>query len=158
MLALLTAIAAASVPTVGCERRAEPSPPPPTAENWVIAGPVAWAARHHAVGRREQSVFKKAGLSVDAGGAVTLRVLSPRAALVYRIKTRLADRWQEGDRVLRVKPCAPDHPEFSSDGTVGPRTGFAGMLIANRKKCVRVRVRRDGESWVARLPVGRRCA
>ena len=153
MLALLAAVA-----TVGCSSHAEPSPPPPTAENWVIAGPVAWAARHHAVGRRGPSGFKTSGLSVDAGGAGTLRVLSPRAALVYRMKTRLADRWQEGDRVLRVKPCAPDHPNFSDAGTVGPRTGFAGMLIANRKKCVRVRVSRGGESWIARLPVGRPCA
>ena len=146
MLALLTAIAAASVPTVGCAQQALPAPPVPNAEQWVVAGPVAWAVRHHAVGRRGQSVFKKAGLSVDAGRAVTLRVLSPRAGLVYRQKTRLAERWQDADRVLRVKPCAG-----------GPRTGFAGMLIADRKRCLRVRVSRVGESWVARLPVGRRC-
>ena len=157
MLATLAAIAAASVPTVGCDRRAEPSPPPPTAEQWVVAGPAAWAARHQAVGRRKDDVFKKAGLSVNAGGTVTLRVLTPRAALIYRLRIRLAERWQDADRVLRVKPCAPDHPEFSSDGTVGPRTGFAGLVIANRKKCVRVRVSRGGESWVARLPVGRSC-
>lgn len=156
MLALLTAIAA-SVPTVGCDRRAEPSPPAPTADRWVIAGPVAWAARHHAVGRRERSVFKKAGLSVDAGSAVTLRVLSRRAGLVYRHATSDAERWQDTDRVLRIKPCAPDHPAFSDDGTVGPRTGFAGLVVADRKKCVRVRVSRGGRSWVARLPIGRRC-
>ena len=158
MLALLTAIAAASVPTVGCDRRAEPSPPAPTADRWVIAGPVAWAARHRAVGRREQGVFKKAGLSVNAGGAVTLRVLSPRAGLIYRHATSDAERWQDTDRVLRIRPCAADQENFSDDGTVGPRTGFAGLVMADRKTCVRVRVSRGGESWVARLPIGRRCA
>ena len=147
MLALLTAIAAASVPTVGCSEQALPAPPAPTAEVWTIAGPVAWAGRRLTVGRRGEMVFKKSGLSVQAGRAVTLRVLSSRAALVYRQKTRAAQRWQDGDRVLKVKPCAGN-----------PRTGFAGMVVANRKKCVRVRVSRGGESWVARLPVGRRCA
>ena len=157
MLALLTAIAAASVPTVGCARHVEPSPPVPSAENWVVAGPVAFGARHHGTTRRTGTIGKKAGLSVDAGGAVTLRVLSPRAGLVYRPKTRHAETWKDADRVLRVKPCAPDHPNFSDDGTVGPRTGFAGAILADRPKCVRVRVSRGGGSWVARLPIGRRC-
>jgi hypothetical protein len=152
------ALAAAAIPTVGCAQRAEPSPPLPTAERWVISGPVAWAVQHQGVGRRGKMVFKKAGIAVDAGGAVTLRVLTARAGLVYRHRIAGLERWQDADRVLRVKPCAPDQPEFSSDGTVGPRTGFAGMLVAGRKKCVRVRVSRGGESWTARLPVGRPCA
>ena len=157
MLALLLAVAAASTPSVGCDRRAEPSPATIDPAKFVVAGPVAWGARHRAVGRRAESVFKKAGIVVDAGSPVTLRVITPRAALVYRMKTRLAERWQDADRVLRVKPCPPDEPSFSSEGTVGPRTGFAGMLIADRRKCIRVRVTRDGESWTARLPLGRRC-
>ena len=152
MLALLAAVA-----TVGCPSHAEPSPPVPTPDRWAIAGPVAFAAKHNGTTRRTGSIGKKAGLSVDAGNAVTLRVLTPRAGLMYRHKTRLAHTWREADRVLRVKPCAEDHENFSDDGTVGPRTGFAGAIIADRPKCVRVRVSRDGKSWVARIPIGRRC-
>jgi hypothetical protein len=148
MLALLTTIAAASVPNIGCAQQAYPAPPVPSADQWVIAGPAAWAsARPTPVARRRESVFKKAGLSVDAGRTVTLRMLSPRAALIYRHAISRAERWQDADRVLRVKPCSGQ-----------PRTGFPGLLIADRRKCVRVRVSRGGESWVARLPVGRRCA
>jgi hypothetical protein len=153
MLALLAAVA-----TVGCSSHAEPSPPVPDPARWVVAGPVAFAAKHNGTTRRRGSVGKKAGISVDAGSPVTLRMLTPRAGLIYRQKTRLAESWRDADRVLRVKPCAPDHPNFSDDGTVGPRTGFAGALIADRAKCVRVRVSRDAQSWVARIPVGRRCA
>ena len=157
MLALVAALAAAATPTVGCARHVEPSPPVPTAEHWVVAGPVAFAAKHRGVTRRRGSIGKKTGLSVNAGNPVTLRMLTPRAGLIYRPATRLAERWQDADRILRVKPCAPDHPNFSDDGTVGPRTGFAGAMIADRAKCVRVRVSRDGESWIARIPLGRRC-
>ena len=148
MLASLAAVAAASVPGIGCAQQALPPPPPPTADRWVIAGPAAWAGvRPRHVGRRGDSVFRKAGLSVNAGRTVTLRVLSPRAGLVYRHEIAGAERWQDADRVLRVRPCA---------GT--PRTGFAGLLMAHGRKCVHVRVTRGGRSWVARLPVGRRCA
>ncbi len=146
MLATFAAVASAAVPSIGCAQQALPAPPEPSAELWVTAGPAAWAVRHHAVGRREGSVFKKAGIAVEAGGRVTLRVLSPRAALVYRQRVRTAERWQDADRVLRVRPCED-----------GPRTGFPGLLIADRKTCVRVRVSRGGRSWTARLPLGRRC-
>lgn len=157
MLALLATLAAASTPTIGCDMRAEPSPPVPAPPNWVVAGPAAWAAPRSGASERDGASMKKSGLSVDAGAPVTLRVLSPRAGLIYRRRTRLAKRWQDADRVLRVKPCAEDHPSFSDTGTVGPRTGFPGVLIADRRVCLRVRVTRAGESWVARLPLGRRC-
>jgi hypothetical protein len=118
---LILAIAALSVPSVDCAERAEPSPPPPTAAGWIVAGPVAW----------------------------------PR--LLYRQATRLAERPQDADRVLRFRPCAPGTPYFSGAGTVGPRTGYPGALIADRRKCVRVRVTRGGRRWTARIPLGRRC-
>ena len=148
MLALLTAIATASVPSIGCAQQAFPAPPVPSADEWVIAGPAAWASsRPTPVGRRGDSVFKKAGLSVDRGRTVTLRVVSPRAGMVYRHAISHVERWQDADRVLRVKPCSGQ-----------PRTGFPGLLVADRRKCIRVRVSRGGRSWTARLPVGRRCA
>src|SRR5687768_2711093 len=136
MIALLAAIAAASTPTLGCAEHAEPSPPVPTADSgWTLAGPVAWAVRgSHGVSRRGGVVMRKAGMSVDAGEVVTLRVLTPRAGLVYRQRIRTVSRWQDADRVLRVRPCPPDHENFSDAGTVGPRTGFPGLLIADRRK------------------------
>jgi hypothetical protein len=154
MLALLAAVAAASTPAVGCATRAEPSPPQPTSRHWVVAGPMAWAVKHRGANEDGGTIFKKAGVSVDAGKPVTVRVLTRGAGLHYR-RSRRAPTLADADRVLRFKPCPPDTPSFSEKGeTVGLRTGFAGMLIADRRKCVRVRVRRGGRSWVASLPVG----
>jgi hypothetical protein len=160
MLALLAAtVVAAAVPTVPCGHRAEPSPPMPTARHWVIAGPAAFAAKHPGVNAVDGVVVKKAGLSVDAGKPVTLRVLTRGAGLQYR-RTRREARLSDTDRVVRIQPCAPETPSFSKKGaTVGVRTGFAGGIVADRRKCVRVQVSRDGVSWVARVPVGvRRCS
>lgn len=152
MLALLAAVA-----TIGCAERAEPSPPVPAAPRWVIAGPVAFADGGGAF-RRGKLVSRKAGVSVDAGGPVTVRVLTQRVAMDYRHNRRPPRTWRDGKRVLRFAPCDPDTPTFSRKGaTVGPRTGFAGMLMADRRTCARIRVSRGGESWVARIPIGRRC-
>jgi hypothetical protein len=148
----------AAPPVVGCARRAEPSPPAPTADRWIVAGPVAWPrVDHDPISRRRGGVSVKRGISVAAGAAVTVRVITRGAALVYRPATRLAERPDDADRVLRFRPCAPETPGFSSGGTVGPRTGFPGGLIAERRMCVRVRVSRGGRHWRARIPVGRRC-
>ena len=154
------ATARAAPPLVDCAQRAEPSPPRPSDERWILAGPVAWPrvasdvfTRHRDTG----SVSVKRGISVAAGQTVTVRVTTRGAALIYRPSTRLAHRPADADRALRFRPCAPDTPQFSDDGTVGPRTGFPGALIADRRMCVRVRVSAGGRRWYARIPVGRRC-
>lgn len=152
MLALLAAVA-----TIGCAERAEPSPPVPEARRWVIAGPVAFADGGGAF-RRGKLVSRKAGVSVDAGRPVTVRVLTRRVSMYYRHNRRPPRNWRHGKRVLRFAPCAPDTPMFSRKGaTVGPRTGFAGMLMARRRTCARIRVSRGGETWVARIAIGRPC-
>jgi hypothetical protein len=158
MSLVLAVVAALSVPSVGCAQRAEPSPPPPTAADWIVAGPIAWPRLlDFAVTRKRGGVSVKRGISVAAGAPVTVRVLTRGAALIYRPATRLAERPQDADRVLRFRPCAPGTPRFSGVGTVGPRTGYPGALIADRRKCVRVRVTRGGRRWTARIPIGRRC-
>lgn len=152
MIALVAAVA-----VVGCATRAEPSPPMPTSTNWVIAGPISWGIKHNNIGRtRNGEHFKKAGVSVDAGEDVTVRVLTRGAALVYK-RSRRVPTVANSHRALRFRPCDPDTPSFSEKGTtVGLRTGFAGGVIVDREKCVRVRVTRGGRSWIAFLPVGKR--
>jgi hypothetical protein len=159
MLALLAALAAAATPSVGCDEHVEPSPlEPPAPPRHVVAGPVAMGGgAWRGVGRREGSVSRKTGLIVEHGSPVTLRVLTPRARIIFRRAKFRVERWQDADRVLRVVPCDPDHEAFSSDGTVGAYTGFAGGIIADRRKCVRIRVSRDGRSWVLAVPLGHRC-
>lgn len=163
-LALLIALLApasawADPPLVDCPTRAEPSPPRPTDARWILAGPVAWPRVGVDVFTRKPGgiVSVKRGISVDAGPTVTIRVLTHGASLFYRQSTRLAERPGQADRVLRFRACPPETPRFSDEGTVGPRTGFPGAFIANRRKCVRVRVTAGGRRWHARIPVGRRC-
>lgn len=164
ILAVVTALlapatASAAPPLVGCDTHAEPSPPQPTADRWILAGPVAWPRLRSDIVTRKPggNVSVKRGISVDAGPTVTIRVLTRGAALIYRQATRLAERPGEADRVLRFRACPPETPLFSDEGTVGPRTGFPGGFIADRRKCVRVRVTAGGRSWHARMPVGRPC-
>jgi hypothetical protein len=162
MLALLAAFATAATPTVGCVEHVEPSlPQAPAPPDWIVAGPAGFAnggrPRGLDVERRGNMVSRKSGLVVEAGAPVTLRVLTPGARIVYRRARYRVERWQDADRVLRVVPCDPDTEMFSGSGTVGPRTGFAGGVVGNRRKCVRIRVTREGESWTARFPLGRRC-
>ncbi len=160
MIALLAAFAAASTPSVGCSEHSEPSlPEPPAPPNFIVAGPVGFGAGGggYRAETRDGMVSLKAGIVVEAGTPVTLRVETRGARIVYRRAKHGVKRWQDADRVIRVAPCDPDTKTFSGDGTVGDRTGYSGGLVTDRKKCVRIRVSRDGESWVARVPVGRRC-
>ena len=159
MALLVPATAAAAPPLVDCPTRGEPSPRQPTEARWILAGPVAWPRVQSDVftRRRGGNVSVKRGISVDAGPTVTIRVLTRGAALIYRQSTRLAERPGEADRVLRFRACAPETPLFSDEGTVGPRTGYPGAFVADRRKCVRVRVTAGGRSWHARIAVGRVC-
>jgi hypothetical protein len=156
---LAPATASADPPLVDCPMHAEPSPPRPTEARWILAGPVAWPRVGADVFTRRPAgnVTVKRGISVDAGPTVTVRVLTRGAALIYRPSTRLAERPGEADRVLRFRACTPSTPLFSDEGTAGPRTGFPGAFVADRRKCVRVRVTAGGRSWHARIPVGWPC-
>lgn len=164
----------AGAPVVSCAARAEPSVKEFDRRRDIIRGPFALVTLARDLPRLSRASYRPRGgrlkgvklpVGLRAGHRATLRVSaaqSKQAALLYRPKTRAANRIQDGDQAVTFNPCQPETPAFStgvaSGGTVGPITGWAGSLIVTGPRCVRLELRVDGERQPdIRLPLGRPC-
>lgn len=160
---------AVAPPVVGCAARVEPSVEGFDGRRDVIRGPFAFVTLARDIPALSRASYRprhgrlagvKLPVGLRAGHRATLRVKASQrhdAALLYRGRTRNANRIQDGDRAVTFKPCQPDEPGFSG-GTVGPLTGWAGSLIVTGPRCIRLEVYVDGRRHSdVRLPLGRRC-
>jgi hypothetical protein len=126
----------------------------------VVIGPVVLLGARMTT-RHRPDAFNKHGykvpVTVPEGGAATLSVprrLRGRIGLVFSHRTQ--DRvWRDGvsaaDSTVRFTACEPA-------GKPG-RTGWAGGIAVDRRRCARLVVRVAGKPPVTRpVPLGRRCA
>jgi hypothetical protein len=157
------------LPVIGCASRAEPSIKRFSRQRDLVRGPFALVTVARDLPRLSQGAYRPRGgripgiklpVGLRTGHTATLSVAPSQrnhASLIYREETRDSKRAQEGDQAVAFKPCRPDTPAFH-EGTVGPITGWAGHLILNGPRCIRLQVRVDGERQPdIRLPLGQRC-
>ena len=160
---------AATPPVVGCAAHVEPSIERFDPERDIVRGPFALVTVARDLPRLSRARYRpsngrpagiKLPIGLRAGHRATLSVHPAQrehVALIHRTDTHGADRVREGDSAIAFEPCPADTPGFSG-GTVGPVTGWAGALILDGPRCVRLEVRADGKRLRdVRLPLGRRC-
>jgi hypothetical protein len=95
----------------------------------------------------------KSAPTLSAGRAVTVAV-----APAFRDVVRIGVGGIPGYHLaVRYRPCAPGHPAFSYDGTIGRWTGWSGGFLASRRVCAELQVW-DGDRVAYRhLPLGKPC-
>lgn len=167
MVGLIAATAALLAPATGtgertCAERVE-APGPVVARPQPVFFYAAHLRRVSAAELRRGAL--KAAVDVAAATTATVSVAArsrERVSLAYDLDAlprRRLYRVEDGQRSVRFIACAADEPRFSGPGTVGPRTGFNGGLIATRRTCADLLVRVAGEPRArrVRIPIGRSC-
>lgn len=162
--------AAAATPVVGCRQHVEPSIPRFDPARDIVRGTFALVTVRRDLPRLSQASYRprngrsagiKLPIGLHAGRRATLSVPAAHrdhVGLVYRQTARTATRPRQADGAVTFASCPAGTPAFSSDGIVGPVTGWAGALIVSGPRCVRLEVRIDGRRQRdIRLPLGRRC-
>ena len=105
----------------------------------AVKTPVVVRARHHALVR------------VAARQA-------PHAGLLYSRRAGRARRVAGADRAVRFTACAADQPRFSDHRPLGPFTFWAGAVMVDAPRCVRLETFVDGiRRRDLLIPVGRAC-
>jgi hypothetical protein len=158
------------LPVIGCASRAEPSVLALDRRRDIVRGAFALVTVQRDLPRLAKATYRvrrgrlpgiKLPGGVEADHRASLRVARSQRShvgLVYRHAVREPKRIADADTAVRFAPCAADTPAFSSDGVVGPLTGWAGALVLDGPRCVRLEVRVDGKRQRdIRLPLGRRC-
>jgi hypothetical protein len=162
--------AGSKVPVIGCASRAEPSVPSFDRRRDVIRGAFALITVRRDLPRLAKASYRrrhrrlpvvKLPAGVEAEHRATLRVAPSQrrhVGLIYRKALGQPKRIADADPAVRFAPCSADTPTFDGDGVVGPITGWAGALLLDGPRCVRLQVRADGERRPdIRLPLGRGC-
>jgi len=101
----------------------------------------------------EGNLFYKQGISVRAGSLMRMTVpdaFSHLYALDFASgPIESSSALGEGERTIRIQPCAPD--------AQGPWTAFSGGFLAPQPACVTVIVRTDARSERLRVGLGTGC-
>lgn len=161
-----TAAAASPSGVAGCARRAEATGSraiPPAADLianalWVGTPLLGATTLERQPGR---DIAVKNPVSLRARHRATIRVAKAQArhaGLLYTTGTQDAMRVPDADRSVRFSACRADQKRFSDAGVVGPFTFWAGAIMVDAPRCVRLELVVDGRRQRdVRVPVGRRC-
>lgn len=138
---------------LGCDERAEPSPPSRFRSGETRLSWKKESLRVMAVTGKPTEIsvdgetrwLWKMPIAVTAETVAEVRLTSARSTIWFAASN---DPQTQADlrTVVRVEGCPSDTAAFSGTGTVGPVTGYAAAVVTKRDSCGRVylRARVDG--------------
>ena len=151
--------------SASCALRSEPGPgsrvAPPPAD--LIAGAL-WVGvpdPGFAQAQPGSDLAVKTPVIVRARHRAVIRIAASQAGhagLRYSARAQRARRVGGADRAVRFRACPAGRRRFSDGGVVGPFTFWAGAVMADAPRCVRLETFADGvRRRDLRIPVGRPC-
>jgi len=159
---------AAAPPVVGCDQRAEPAARTAGPAD-VVSGPLFFVGVRDAATEPSEFFRRRSGrdptwkapVVVGAGRVVSVRVarFSRGVRLAYGRDRRDVRDLRDGLSAVTFQACLPDEPAFTG-GVVGATTGWAGAILVDGPRCVRLVVHADGEARPRTVVLGfgrRRC-